>query len=198
MQPHTQPITAGQMPDSVPGHPMLPSAPRLAAILGGIPETAALPAGQTLLLTVENGIDPALPPLPGWAVYRIPVGAGAGVRRSAHDASAQAEPLPFADASFAAICMYGGILQMVRQPRLLNKVQRMLRPGGVAVLIEPLTGFNFTTFPIGGPAYLLRRQLLQAGLRRVRALPEHEGLLVFLAERGSSTRLGAEPPTAEA
>src|SRR5690606_9121060 len=118
-----------------------------------------------LLLTAESASEPRLPALPGWAAYRIPA-----PRTDARGARRAEEALPFADAAFGAVCLCGAILEVVRRPGLLAKVRHMLRPGGAVVIVEPLAGFNYTVFPIGGPAHLLRRQLLQAGFREIRAL----------------------------
>lgn len=188
--------TTGEVTRIASSASVLPPALRVMDVLARIPELGAVPADQRLLLTAEGILDPALPPVAAWAVYRIPVTAsGAAVpRRFPPGHAAPGEPLPFADEAFEAVCLYGALRQVVQQPRLLNKVRRMLRSGGRVVVVEPLASFNFTTFPIGGPAQLLRRQLLQAGFQRVRALAGTDELLVFLADRA----LAANPIAAHA
>lgn len=178
-----QPISVPVLPDGAPKGDVTPAGVRVAAVLERV--AALTPASEArLLLTVESAAEPPLWPLPGWAAYRIPArSAGARVPRRT---DGQEEALPFADAAFGAVCLCGAILEVVRQPGLLNKVRRMLRPGGTVVVVEPLAAFNYTVFPIGGPAHLVRRQLLQAGFGQVRALAECEGVLVWAGERPAS------------
>ncbi|HEX7045343.1 MAG TPA: hypothetical protein VF203_12090 [Burkholderiales bacterium] len=126
--------------------------------------------GRALLITFESAAEEALPQLPGWAVYRIP--------------SVEEEVrLPFAPAALDAVCVHGAAVQLVKQPTLLGQVYAMLRPGGAIVVIERPIAFSFAVFPIGGPAQLLRRQLLAAGFQRVRAVSTDGPVIALAGQR---------------
>lgn len=163
-----------------------PSSAWLADLLTQLPaQFRAQPAKRGLIVTSDSAADTTFPAVSGWAVYRLPSAVVPSARSvGARAAADEGGLLPFAEGAFDAICIYAAILPIIQHAGLLNKVLRMLRPNGVVVVVEPLESFNFTTFPIGGPAHLLRRRLLEAGFRGVQALPGSDRVLIFAAERG--------------
>ncbi|HEY8554077.1 MAG TPA: hypothetical protein VIL43_06025 [Burkholderiales bacterium] len=140
----------------------------LASASRELPQLAFL--GRAVLVTFENGTEEALPQLPGWAVYRVP-------------AVEEEVRLPFAPAALDAACIHGAAVQLVKQPTLLAQVYAALRPGGTVVVIERPVAFSFAVFPIGGPAQLLRRQLLAAGFQSVRAIPTDNAVIALAGRR---------------
>jgi len=50
--------------------------------------------------------------------------------------NASAEDLPYRDASFDAVAMAFGIRNVVRRDRALGEIRRVLRPGGVALILD--------------------------------------------------------------
>lgn len=118
----------------------------------------------------------AAPPISGtWAVYRLPNGAGGALE--------QKTALPFVDGAFDTVCVYATILNPVKHRSLLKAIAPILKPDGVVVVVEPTDNFKFAPLPVGGPGHLVRRYLLDAGFRHVRALSGSDRLLVFVARR---------------
>jgi SAM-dependent methyltransferase len=149
------------------------SATALAEVLERLPRHIGgrLPGNAMIVMPTS-----AAPPISGtWAVYRLPNGTGGALE--------QKTALPFVDAAFDTVCVYATILDPVRHRSLLKAIAPILKPGGVVLVVEPTDNFKFAPFPVGGPGHLVRRYLLEAGFRDVRALPGSDRLLVFVARR---------------
>ena len=72
-----------------------------------------------------------------------------GVLAGVRYAQADAEALPFADASFDCVTMGFGLRNVTRKERALGEMFRVLRPGGLALVLE----FSHLRAPLMRPLY---------------------------------------------
>ena len=114
------------------------------------------PAG-TLLVVSLQAVDLTAAVAHEPALYRLP-GNAAGGR----------DPwLPFDDQAFDAIVLYRMTSHDVDMQLLLGETARVLRPGGILLVLEHHADFSFAPLPDAGPAHLLHGWLRGAGYAQV-------------------------------
>lgn len=119
-----------------------------------------LAAGQTRPAARFYGADFSLPMLQAaWPKVRR-----AGLASRVALQTASAEDLPYRDEVFDAVTIAFGIRNVMRRSRALGEIRRVLRPGGVALLLD----FSLPPNPVARAAY---------GLYFHRVLPLVGGLL---------------------
>ena len=100
----------------------------LACGTGDVSLAAAAARGQSHIL----GADFSLPMLRGAA----PKLARTGLAERILLQNASAEDLPYRDGSFDAVTIAFGIRNVIRRQRALGEMHRVLRPGGVALILD--------------------------------------------------------------
>jgi demethylmenaquinone methyltransferase/2-methoxy-6-polyprenyl-1,4-benzoquinol methylase len=110
-----------------------------------------------------------------------------------HYVQANAESLPFPDNTFDAVTMAFGLRNVTHKDQALCSMQRVLRPGGRAVILEfshlsmPLLqrlydSYSFNLIPWLGKLVASDRESYQYLVESIRRHPDQETLRAMMAE----------------